>query len=73
MLHDGNVYRYYAFKQGSNTTFYQFGFNPTARVYQYSYLTIATLRVENMPSDSDTSNFAMLHDRTDYHFYFLVL
>ena len=73
MLHDGSVYRHYVFKKGSEKTFYQFGFNPGASDYQYGYRSIPTLNVENMPSNSDSNSFAMLHDKVDYHFYFLVL
>lgn len=71
MLYDGADYRHYAFKKGSYTTFYQFGFNRNTSDYEYGYHSIPTLNVENMPTNSDTSNFAMLHDGTDYHLYFL--
>ena len=73
MLHDGSVYRHYAFKKGAEDTMYQFGFNSSTSDYEYGYRSIPMLRIENMPDNSDTSDFAMLHDRTDYRFYFLVL
>lgn len=71
MLHDGSVYRHYAFKQGSETTFYQFGFNASTSDYEYGFRSIPTLTVQNMPSNSDTNDFAMLHDGSVYRFYFL--
>ena len=71
MLHDGTTYRHYAMRQGSNTQMYQFGYNPAVQDYQFGYNSIPVLRVENMPQDSDTSNFAMLHDGTNYRFYLL--
>jgi hypothetical protein len=74
MLHDGATYRYYAFQEGSVTTFYQFGFKAGTNDYEYGFSSIPTLTVDNMPADSDTSNFAMLHDVGEpvarYRFYF---
>lgn len=68
MLHDGSAYRYYAFKLGSDKTFYQAGFNGAS--YAYGHNSIPQLTVESMPTTSDTSGFAMLHDGSDYRFYF---
>lgn len=68
MLNDGSYYRYYAFKQGSETEFYQFGFNGSS--YEYGYASIARLSVSGMPSNSLTDSFAMLHDGENYRFYF---
>lgn len=69
MLHDGSDYRFYAFKQGSDTTFYQAAW--TGSTYAYGYNSIAQMTVQSMPDNSDTSDFAMLHDGSDYRFYFL--
>jgi len=69
MLHDGSDYRFYAFKQGSDNTFYQAAW--TGSTYAYGYNAIAQLSVQSMPDNSDTSDFAMLHDGSDYRFYFL--
>jgi hypothetical protein len=71
MLHDGTTYRHYAMRKGSNTQMYQFGYNTAARAYQYGFNSIPVLTVQNMPQDSDTNNFAMLHDGSHYRFYFL--
>jgi hypothetical protein len=75
MLHDGITYRYYAFKEGSVTEFYQGGFNPGSQDYEYGYLSIQILTVEMMPADSDTGSHAMLHDNgvagtARYRFYY---
>lgn len=71
MLHDGTTYRFYAFKGSSNTTFYQFGYNPSVQDYVYGHNSIPTLTVQTMPDTSDTGEFAMLHDGANYRFYFL--
>lgn len=71
MLHDGTRYRHHAFRQGSNTVFYQFAYNPAASDYQYGFESLTPLTVRDMPADSYTGNFSMLHDGTNYHFYFL--
>ena len=69
MLHDGTDYREYAFKKDSKTSFYQFAYNGST--YAYGYNSVTPLTVEGMPDNSDTNSFAMLHDGTDYRFYFL--
>lgn len=69
MLHDGSTYRLYFFKQGSDDTLYQFGFNPSTVKYEYGYKSIPQLKLTGIPADADTSNFAMLHDGSDYRLY----
>lgn len=63
------TYREYAFKKGSKTIFYQFGYNGST--YKYHYDSLTPLTVEGMPDNSDTNSFAMLHDGKYYRFYFL--
>lgn len=69
MLHDGSVYRLYFFKQGTNDTLYQFGFNSSIGAYQFGHQSISVLKLTNIPDDADTSQFAMLHDGTTYRLY----
>ena len=71
MLYDGSTYRYYAFKEGSDTVFYQFGYNVATQDYEYGLNSILQLTVELMPATSNTNDFSMLHDGTNYRFYFL--
>ena len=70
MLHDGTDFRFYVFQNGSSTNFYQFAFNSASQDYEYGHLSIANLSVIEMPANSDSSNFAMLHDLSNYRFYF---
>ena len=69
MLHDGEVYRLYFFKKGSNDTLYQFGFHRATETYQWGYESIPELKITGAPADADASSFAMLHDGTDYRLY----
>lgn len=69
MLHDGNDYRFYAFKTGSDTYLYQFLYNPSLGGYVYG--SNLDVQVMDMPASSDESNFSMLHDGIGYAFYFL--
>ena len=69
MLHDGAVYRLYLFKQNTNDTLYQFGFNARTGQYEYGYQSIPELKLTNIPDDADTSRFAMLHDGSVYRLY----
>lgn len=71
MLHDGDSYRFYAFKLGSNKKFYQGSFNRATQNYEYGYQSIPILNLKSIPKNSNTYSAAMLHDGTDYRFYFL--
>jgi len=73
MLHDGSVYRFYAFKGSLDNQMYQFGFNAATSDYEYGYSSIPLLTLDQIPANSDTSGFAMLHDGVDYRFYFLTM
>ena len=70
MLHDGEDYRFYAFKAGSDTHFYQFAYNISSGNYEYGFNSILQLSVQDMPSTSERTSFAMLHDGSAYRFYF---
>lgn len=67
MLHDGQTYRIYAFKLGSNARFYQGSW--TGSQYAYAHNSIPMLAVERTPTDSNMASAAMLHDGTAYRFY----
>ncbi len=69
MLHDGAVYRLYFFKQGSNDTLYQFGFNTRTSSYEYGHQSIPMLRIQGVPTSADASDIAMLHDGSVYRLY----
>ena len=73
MLHDGSVYRLYAFKGALDNQMYQFGFNASTADYEYGYQSIPLLTLDQIPANSDVSSFAMLHDGMDYRFYFLTM
>jgi hypothetical protein len=70
MLHDGATYRIYAFRYGSNDHLLQGSWNAGAVEYQYAYASIPELELVAFPSDSDVGRSAMLHDGTNYRFYF---
>jgi hypothetical protein len=71
MLFDGEIYRLYTGKTGTVDTIYQFAFNVDSSDYEWGFNnSIAELRVTNMPTTSIKSNFAMLHDGSDYRFYY---
>jgi hypothetical protein len=69
MLWDGSTYRMYFFRGSTNNTLYQFGFNPTAGAYQYSYNSIPVLTLTNIPADADMGSFGMLWDGSAYRLY----
>ena len=69
MLHDGTTYRLYFFKQGSSDTIYQFGYNSTTQKYEYGFDSIPILKITGIPTDADSSSFAMLFDGTTYRLY----
>ena len=67
MLHDGNDYRLYAFKLGSNTEFYQGAWN--GKQYAFGYNSIEKLKLAGTPANSQMASIAMLYDGGDYRFY----
>lgn len=73
MLHDGSAYRIYAFHYGHNDQLAQGSWNSSAQAYQYAYNSIPELKLVNFPSNSDVGRAAMLHDGTNYRFYFQTL
>lgn len=70
MLHDGAAYRIYAFRHGTTDRMHQGSFDPSAGAYRYGFDSIPELRLTGFPSSSDVGRSAMLHDGTDYRFYF---
>ena len=69
MLHDGQIYRLYAFRQNTQDRIYQFGFNPGTERYEWGYQSIPELRLVGMPRTATTRQFAMLHDGGMYRLY----
>ncbi|GGL01922.1 hypothetical protein [Mangrovihabitans endophyticus] len=70
MLHDGEFYRFYAFKLGSNTEFYQGAFDGST--YAFGHKSIPTLTLVGTPANSDLHDMSMLHDGSDYRLYLTV-
>lgn len=62
MLHDGETYRLYAFRTGTQTRLYAFAFNPATQRYEWGHGSEPELRLVGMPRTASTSRFAMLHD-----------
>lgn len=73
MLNDGNDYRIYAFKLGSNNEFYQGAWNGSEYKYGYYSANCQVLTLENTPSNSNLASIAMLHDGSEYRFYMQTL
>ncbi|GAB5522483.1 MAG: hypothetical protein Roseis2KO_03550 [Roseivirga sp.] len=69
MLHDGNRYRIYIWKLGTNNRFYQGAFNPSTEAYEFGFDSIREFELEDAPASSDFNNFGMLFDGKDYRFY----
>jgi len=70
VLHDGSTYRLYTGKTGEIDTLYQFGFNAASNDYEWGFSSIPQLQVTNMPTDSVKTNFTMLHNGSNYRFYY---
>lgn len=69
MLHDGSVYRLYAFKAGSRNTIYQFGFNRATNAYEWGHRSIRAIRIVGAPRSASSLQFAMLHDGRTFRLY----
>lgn len=68
-LHDGQMYRLFVFKQGSNNVLYQFGFNMALSTFQYGYQSPPIIQIANVPFDADSRRLMMLHDGGTYRLY----
>ncbi|NES78279.1 MULTISPECIES: hypothetical protein [unclassified Okeania] len=73
MLNDGNDYRIYAFKLGSNNEFYQGAWNGSEYKYGYKSANCQVLTLENIPPSCNLASMAMLHDGSEYRFYMQTL
>lgn len=73
LLHDGTDYRFFAMKSGTNHLLYQAAYNPTLGSFQYGFRSMPLLSLVATPVNSNPRAFSMLHDGTDYRFYFLTL
>ncbi|EDM77000.1 hypothetical protein PPSIR1_15905 [Plesiocystis pacifica SIR-1] len=67
MLHDNSAYRFYAFKLGSNTQFYQGSWDGSK--YSFGHNSIRELTLKGTPANSNLGGAAMLHDNSAYRFY----
>lgn len=70
MLHDGQDYRFFAFRQGSQGEVYQAAYNSDEQRYEFAYRSIPVLTLTRFPGYTNRSSMAMLHDGTDYRLYF---
>lgn len=70
MLHDGTNYRLYIGKTGEPDTMYQFAYNIASSDYEWGFASIPELNITGMPADSIRTDFALLHDGSDYRFYY---
>ena len=73
MLHDGADYRLYAFEPESQSSMVQHAYDGTTGDYVWGYNSIPVLSLDLIPADSNTRDFAMLHDGAAYRFYFLTM
>jgi len=71
MLHDGNNTLLYVFKKETPDEFYQFGLNPGSQSFEYGFPSASFLYLVDIPTDSNTNQFSMLHTGNAYEFYFL--
>jgi len=73
MLHDGSAYRIYGFRYGHNDRLLQGSWNPGSQKYEFAYNSIPELTLLGFPANSDVGKSAMLHDGSNYRFYFQTL
>jgi len=69
MLHDGSTYRMYFGKNNTIDKLYQFAWNGSS--YKFGYKSIDVLDLDRVPGGSDFDVMNMLHDGSNYRFYYL--
>jgi hypothetical protein len=62
MLHDGQDFRLYAFRQGRDDALYQFAYDGSLNAYVWGHRSIPEVTIADAPATADTARFAMLHD-----------
>lgn len=70
MLHNGTQSRLYALRQGSDYDLFEFVYDASTNSYVYQSDAADITAVTGLPSDSDTSSFAMLHNGINYRFFY---
>ncbi|MEM6989162.1 MAG: hypothetical protein AAF721_01655 [Myxococcota bacterium] len=71
MLHDDGDFRLYAFASAAHTSVAQHGYNAATVAYEYGFESIPQIDITMVPANSNTDDFAMLHDGSDFRFYYL--
>ena len=62
-LHDGDTWRVYFLKKGSNNTIYQFSWNGDEKSFEYGFNTSnPELLIINIPTDANPEQISMLND-----------
>lgn len=73
MLHDGTAYRLYVHQSG-RAAIHQFVFDADSGAYDHTNTSLPTIDLRSVPSDVDTSDFAMVHSSSadyGYSLYYL--
>jgi hypothetical protein len=71
MLHDGDDFRLYAFSSAARQAVVQHAYDADVEDYVHGFASLSPVDLQAIPVNSDTADFAMLHDGEHYRLYFL--
>ncbi len=71
MLWENDVYRFYAFSDSNHDAVAQGAYNSSAGDYQFGFDSIPVIDIIGFPADTNTDDFAMLHDGDDFRLYMM--
>ena len=71
MLWEGDAYRFYSFSDSNHDALAQGSYNSGSGDYEWGFNSIPVIDIINFPADTNTDDFAMLHDGDDFRLYMM--
>lgn len=71
MLFETEAYRFYAFSDSNHDAVAQGSYNSGSGDYEWGFNSIPVIDIIDFPADTNTDDFAMLHDGDDFRLYMM--
>ena len=71
MLWEDDTYRFYAFSDAAHDAVAQGAYNSASGDYEYDFMSIPVIDIIGFPADTNTDDFAMVHDGSEFRLYML--
>ncbi len=71
MLWENDAYRFYAFSDSNHDAVAQGSYNSGSGDYEWGFASIPVIDIIDFPADTNTDDFAMLHDGDEFRLYMM--